>query len=218
LSGAFVFNIFYKTFLLIVQTYKKPLQPRAIVTEQRFLDALHELLQEKSMGQLTIDEIAEKAQLTRGAFLKRFGTKKQALLILYERYCEKVSAGMSDIALHLSQHANAAEVCYGMSKRAEALQMLDFPANRAMHEVFQEQLTIDRRTKEIFMSCVELMRKIQTLFLSHTHASETGAFAAAQLLFTLDYNFVLKAMPGFPKDPEVRHRLIGRLVAHTLEI
>ncbi len=73
------------------------------------------------MGQLTIDEIAEKTQLIRGAFLKRFGTKKQALLILYERYCEKVSAGMSNIALHLSQNANAAEVCYGMSKRAEAL-------------------------------------------------------------------------------------------------
>ncbi len=41
--------------------------------------------------------------------MKRFGTKKQALLILYERYCEKVSAGMSNIALHLSQNANAAD-------------------------------------------------------------------------------------------------------------
>ncbi|OYU12386.1 MAG: hypothetical protein CFE38_07905 [Comamonadaceae bacterium PBBC1] len=199
-------------------SYKKPLQPRAIMTEQRFLDALHDLLQKKSLGQVTVEEIAEKAQLTRGAFLKRFGTKKQALLILYERYCDKVNAGMAQIALHLHQHDNAAQVCYSMSKQAEALQVLDFPANRAMHEVFQEQLTIDRRTKEIFMGCVELMRKIQVLFLSHTGASDTGAFAAAQLLFTLDYNFVLKAMPGFPRDPEVRHQLIGRLVAHTLEI
>ena len=199
-------------------TYKKPLQSRAILTEQRFLDALHELLQEKSLGQLTVDDIAEKAQLTRGAFLKRFGTKKQALFILYERYCEKVNSEMADIGNHLSEHGSAAEVCYGMSKRAEALQMLDFPANRAMHEIFQEQLTIDPRTKEIFKSCVELMRKIQAQFLSHTDASDTGAFAAAQLLFTLDYNFVLKAMPGFPREQEVRHRLIGSLVAQTLEI
>ena len=61
-----------------LMTYKKPLQSRAILTEQRFLDALHELLQEKSLGQLTVDDIAEKAQLTRGAFLKRFGTKNAA--------------------------------------------------------------------------------------------------------------------------------------------
>jgi AcrR family transcriptional regulator len=199
-------------------TYKKPLQSRAIVTEQRFLDGLHELLEEKSLGQITVEEIADKAQLTRGAFLKRFGSKKQALLILYDRYCDKVYAGMAEITLNLPQHTHAADVCYSMSKQAEALQMLDFPANRAMHEVFQEQLTIDRRTKEIFMACVDLMRKIQALFLPQTGASDTGAFAAAQLLFTLDYNFVLKSMPGFPRDPEVRHRLIGRLVAHTLEI
>ena len=125
---------------------------------------------------------------------------------------------MAEITLNLPQHTQAADVCYSMSKQAEALQLLDFPANRAMHEIFQEQLTIDPRTKDIFMACVALMRKIQALFLPQTGASDTGAFAAAQLLFTLDYNFVLKAMPGFPRDPEVRHRLIGRLVAHTLEI
>ncbi len=201
-----------------IQTYHKPLQPRSIVTEQRFLDALHELLKEKSLGQITVDEIADKAQLTRGAFLKRFGSKKQALLVLYERYCDKVLASMAEITFNLPQHTQVADVCYGMSKQAETLQLLDFPANRAMHEIFQEQLTIDPRTKEIFMACVELMRKIQVMFLPQTRTSDVGAFAAAQLLFTLDYNFVLKAMPGFPRDSEVRHRLIGRLVAHTLEI
>jgi AcrR family transcriptional regulator len=125
-----------------IQTYHKPLQPRSIVTEQRFLDALHELLQEKSLGQITVDEIADKAQLTRGAFLKRFGSKKQALLVLYERYCDKVLASMAEITINLPQHTQVADVCYGMSKQAETLQLLDFPANRAMHEIFQEQLTI----------------------------------------------------------------------------
>ena len=60
--------------------YKKPLQPRAIATEKRFLDALNDLLKEKSLGQLSIDEIADHAQLTRGAFLKRFVQKSKPSL------------------------------------------------------------------------------------------------------------------------------------------
>ena len=202
----------------MVDIYKKPLQARAIATEQRFLDALHDLLQDKSLGQLTIDEIAERAHLTRSAFLKRFGSKKQALLVLYERYCEKVFAVMAQIEQNLPQYACAQEACSQVSMHAERLQMADFPANRAMHEVFQEELAVDPRTKALFMQGVALMRKIQNQWLQGTSASDSGAFAAAQLLLTIDYNYVLKAMPGLPADLQMRHRLIGNITYQALTL
>ena len=77
--------------------YKKPKQTRAVITEQKFLDALSSLLSEKSLNKLTIEEIAERANLHRGAFLKRFGSKRQALFVLFERYCFDASACMSSI-------------------------------------------------------------------------------------------------------------------------
>lgn len=197
--------------------YQKPLQSRARVTEQRFLDALRELLQEKSLAQLTIDDIALRANLNRSAFMKRFGTKKQALFILYEQYCDRVLAVMDQITRDLPKYAQAADVCYEMSKQAEQQQQIDFAANRAMHEIFQEKLTVDPRTKAIFLRCVDLMREIQKMHMDGTHASDVGAFAATQLLVTINYNYVLKAMPGLPMNSETRHQLISQLVVQALK-
>ena len=198
--------------------YQKPQQLRAQVTEQRFLDALNELLNEKSLGQLTIDEIAQQANLNRGAFIKRFGSKKQALLILYERYCDKVLLVMEKIASDLPLYAKAEDVCYEMSKHAEHLQVKDFSANRAMHELFQEELSVDPRTKVIFLRCVDLMREIQKKFMQGTTASDAGAFAASQLMFTITLNFVLKAMSGLPSEPELRHKLVSEIAVTALKV
>lgn len=198
--------------------YKKPRQPRAISSERRFLDALEELLHHKSLGQLTIDEIAERAFLTRSAFLKRFGSKKQALLILYERYCDKVFAMVTQLEQELPGYESAQEACYQVSRHAERLQAQDFPVNRAMHELFQEDLVVDPRTRAIFLAGVGLMRKIQQRWMQDTPASDVGAFAGAQLLLTIDFNYVLRAMPALPADPELRHRLIGSIVCEALQL
>jgi AcrR family transcriptional regulator len=197
--------------------YKKPLQPRAIATENRFLDALNELLKDKSLGQLSIDEIAQHAQLTRGAFLKRFGSKKQALFVLWAFYCTRASEEMVTIANGLQDFACIEDACMHMSRRLEHIQTHAFSVNRAMHEDFQENLRIDPQTKKIFLDCVGLMRQVQKRFnLAHS-ASDAGAFAAAQLLITINYNYVLKAMPALPIDPQARHKLIGDVVALALK-
>ena len=198
--------------------YQKPIQPRAIATEQRFLDALHQLLTQKSFGQLSIDEIAEHAGLTHSAFLKRFGTKKQALLVLYEKYCDKASAVMAEIARNVATYAHIEDVCQEMSVQLERIQLLDFPANRAMHEDFLEKLEVDPRTKKIFLECVGLMRCVQQAFMRESTASDVGTFAAAQLLITINYNYVLKAMPALPLNAQLRHRLIGKIVAEALKM
>lgn len=198
-------------------TYKIPLQSRALTTEQRFLDALDDLLKHKSLALLTIDEIAEEAGLTRSAFLKRFGTKKQALLVLYGRYCEKVVAAMAAVASEMDSFANAFEACQRISTDAEILQTADFSANRAMHELFMEDLTAHPLTKALFMRCCDLMKRIQKVHLSPGTGTDVGAYAAAQLIFTLNYNHVLKAMPGLPRDWPTRHRMIAAIVSEALQ-
>lgn len=200
----------------MVVAYSKPTQARAQTTEQKFLDALDFLLTYKSLSQLTIDEIAAHSGLTRSAFLKRFGSKNQALIILYERYCEKVYAASAKIADELADYANDIDACYRISQQAELLQRADFSANRAMHELYMENLTVAQQTKEIFLNCVNLMRKVQKVHLPPHQGTDQGAYAAAQLLFTINYNHVLKSMPGLPRDHETRHRMIAQLVAVAL--
>lgn len=198
-------------------TYTPPRQERAKSTEQKFLDALQVLLYEKSLGLLTIDEIADKAGLTRSAFLKRFGSKKQALLILYERYCEKVLASLSEISNTLHHCEDAVAACRCISIRAEQLQTADFSANRAMHELYMEQLQTDPNTKELFREILKLMKKIQIAHLPPGTSTDMGAYSAAQLIFTINYNYVLRAMPALPSDYEKRHQLIATLVADALK-
>lgn len=200
------------------EPYVKPRQARAIHTEQKFLVALNELLRDKSLSALTIDEIAAQARLTRSAFLKRFGTKKQALMLLYEDYCQRVLATMAHISQNMHAYPDVMAVCYEVSTLAEKLQTADFSANRAMHELFMEELVIAPQTKELFMECVALMKKIQQEKMpAGSCGTEVGAFSAAQLMFTINYNHVLRAMPGLPREPHPRHTMIAHLVSEALK-
>ena len=196
--------------------YKKPIQKRALTTEKRFLDALDSMLSDCSFTKLTIDAIALEAGLTRGAFIKRFGSKKQALFVLWERYCERASMEMGRIKATLPEYKLLEDACTHMSVSLEKIQTLDFSANRAMHENFQENLEIDPTTKRIFLECVELMRSAQRHFLKNKNYTDSGAFAAAQLLVTINYNYVLKAMSGLPPAPEDRHKMVGEIIALAL--
>lgn len=90
-------------------------------------------------------------------------------------------------------------------------------SNRAMNEHFQKRLEIHDLTKEIFKQAVELMKAIQTQFLEEGSYTDAGAWYAAQLLVTIDYNYLLKAMPAFPKDRETRHRLLADLLEVALK-
>lgn len=203
----------------MADAYRKPLQPRAIVTEQRFLDALDALLKRRSLAQLTVDEIAEHAGLTRGAFLKRFGSKKQALLLLFQRYCDACSVAIEEVKARLPTATDSLDqVCTKISQKLEEMQRQHFSANRAINEQFMEDLLVAEPTKAAFRETVGLMRCVQQTFLRDAGATEAGAYAAAQLLLTINYNYVIRAMPALPPDPAVRHRLIGSLMVTALRI
>lgn len=65
-----------------------PKQARSTTTEKKFLEAFARLLETQSFNKTTVDQIALAAGLHRSAFLKRFGSKKGALIALWEEYCK----------------------------------------------------------------------------------------------------------------------------------
>lgn len=199
--------------------YKKPKQARSIATEERLLSSLSELLHSNSFNKLSIDQIAKNANLERGAFLKRFGSKKQALLILWQRFCDECIEASQDFVRNLPDNpASFQDACIEMSTTLENLQLKHFPANRAINEHFMEELQVAEPTKIAFMQSVEMMRFVQKKYLQETSTSDVGAFAAAQILQTINYNYAIKAMPALPQNPKIRHHLIGVLIANSLKL
>jgi AcrR family transcriptional regulator len=196
--------------------YPKPKQVRAVVTEQKFLDAFEACLAQKSFGATTLDEIAEAAGLNRGAFLRRFGSKKAALMALYKRFCDEAVQELAQIAVNMYRWPLLESACEETSQRLEYLQNKHFAANRAMHELYVESLSAEPQTKEIFLATVALMRAFQQHYLPGQPCTEAGAFAAPQLLVTVTYNYVLKAMPALPREERERHRMIAHWMAWAL--
>lgn len=198
--------------------YLPPLQPRAMKTESLFLQALDEELKLRSFNQVTIDQIAQRAGLHRGAFLKRFGTKKAALLALFDQFCDVAYALMRDIHTRIDDQPSLPALLRYMSAELEKIQVAHFSANRAMYEFYLEALQIDPRTKGIFMGLVQIMERLQQRFAQGRPYAAAGAYAAAQCMITINYTYLLKAMPAYPEDPQTRHALIAQQVECALWI
>jgi AcrR family transcriptional regulator len=195
--------------------YSEPKQDRSKATEEAFLFALDTLLVQTSFKNLSIDEIAREAGISKGAFLRRFGSKRQALYVLYDRYCEKTVVVMDRIVSELPRKEQATESLFDMSKSLERLIKEDYSCNRAMREDFQENLEVHPSTRRIFLYCVEMMRQTQKRFFGG--ATDTGAYAAAQILITNTFEYVFNAMPGLPREFEQRHKLMADILFVALQ-
>ena len=194
-----------------------PIQARSKLTERKFLRAFDELLRLHGFTATTIDDVAKLSGQTKSAFIKRFGSKQGALEVLFSKYCEAASATMHDVVVELDNAAKLHPVLVSTSQRYEALLQIHKASNRAMHEHFLKDLVVHDLTKGIFRQSVEMMEQIQQKFLQEGTHSSNGAWAAAQLLVTLNYNHVLEAMPAFPQDYSKRHHLIADLLEITLK-
>lgn len=197
-------------------SYSPPVQSRARTTERKLLAALDELLRVNGYINTTIDEVAERAGLTRASFLKRFGSKEQAVILLFSKYCHQVSGMMQSMQYNLSDYPNLHFTLREMSQQFEAVLQMHMSSNRAMHEHFQQRLEVHDLTKQIFKRCVELMRAVQAQFLEEGSYTDAGAWYATQLLVTIDYNYLLRAMPAFPEDHGARHNLLADLLEVAL--
>lgn len=197
--------------------YSQPIQKRAKKTAELFLQALGQQLLIKGYANTTIDDVVAQCGLTRAAFLKRFGSKETAVLVLFEAYCDEASKCMTKIQASLGAEPSLHNVLYAVSSTFEDLLTKHVAVNRAMHEHFLQNLKVHSLTKRIFIQCVEIMKQIQTLYLKGVACSSQGAWAAAQLLVTTDYNYALKAMPGLPVDKKQRHELIADVLEVALK-
>lgn len=197
--------------------YRAPRQSRAQQTEQAFLSAFRRLLAERGFANTSIDDIATLSGQTRSAFLSRFGSKRAALLLLFDEYCADVSDLMRRIEEQVPTLPDARACVHLMSSSFEPRLTEHFACNRAMHELYLEDMKVDERTQRIFLVLVDLMRLVQKFHLSGERYTDNGAFSAAQILVTTNYNYVLKAMPGLARDAEMRHEMITRMVVEALK-
>lgn len=197
-------------------TYSQPVQKRARKTEALFLKALEQQLSEKGYTNTTIDNVALQCGLTRAAFLKRFGSKERAVLVLFEAYCDEASETIARIQADLGTDTRLRDVLRNISGEFEGLLTKHLAVNRAMHEHFLQNLKVHNLTKRIFTECVVMMEKIQQMYCKGVACSSQGSWAAAQLLVTIDYNYVLSAMPALPADSEQRHELIADILQVAL--
>jgi len=176
------------------------------------------LLIERPFSALTVDEIAVRTGLTKSAFLKRFGTKNNALLILYRNYCTEALVAISDLSKKISNFASAEDACIEISKQIQKCHKDHFCVNRAMFELFAKELIPAPETQELFLALVGLMRQVGTVHLVNSKATDVGIFAGTQMIMSLNFSFVMKAMPGLPKDEDARLKLIASIVVLSLTI
>lgn len=198
-------------------TYRIPQQDRAIKSESAYLDAFEKLIAERGYVNTSVDAIAREVGLTKAAFLARFGSKKAALLLLFDRYCAKASASEQALASRVPSMPSADAAIYEVSTAIEKIQLENFGPNRAMQELFLEELKVDQRTQKIFLELIDLMRLVQKHHLCDIPYTDTGAFSAAQILVSVNFNYILRAMPALPRDHETRHRMIARMVVEALQ-
>ena len=191
--------------------YKKPLQKRSIESEAKFLIAMDNLLREKSFEDLTVEEISCLAGLTKSAFLQRFGTKEQALFVLFSKYADEASGIMEEVTRGLDSKVSIEKTLSAISSRFDQLLHKHFSANRAMNEYIKRRMESHDLTKKIFGECIQMMSVIQRLWFAETYSIE-GAKAAAQLLVSLNFHYTMRAMPAFPADAALRHQLFAELI------
>lgn len=196
--------------------YTKPKQERSRRTEQKFLEAFTALILKNGFAGTTLDDIAILSGQTRAAFIKRFGSKEQALLLLYSRYCDEVLQALESFQASLDRIEGIEDILRRMSQQFEALITNHFAANRAMYEIFQVNLNVHPLTKSMFLKTVDLMEKIQSHYLDSAETNPQGSWSAAQLLVTINFNFVMKSMPALPPEASRRHNLVVKILRTAL--
>lgn len=163
------------------------------------------------MTRTTIEQVAERAQLGRAAFLRRFGSKRQAVLLLYDRYADQCVTELDSLRSVIGSFASAEAFLTNLYAATEQMQLAHFGLNLAMHQDFADELETAAGTKRVFYAFLAIMEQLQDRFLPPEAKSAEGRFAASQLIITLSLNYILRAMPGLPRETDRRHALMGQI-------
>lgn len=74
-------------------------QSRSAATSQRIVEALEDLLKEKHFEQITMAELASRAEITPGAIYRRFSNKEAFLPYIFERYRSELAAWLARVTV-----------------------------------------------------------------------------------------------------------------------
>lgn len=85
---------------------QQPIQARSRKTQQNLVDALERLLSSKSIGELTVAEIAAQAGVTTGAIYRRFKDKQDLLRAAFDRFLEKTEENGARLMLEGAELGN----------------------------------------------------------------------------------------------------------------
>lgn len=88
------------------KTIIEPKQARSKQTQQKLLDALHSCLEEKFFEHISIQELAQKANVSVGSYYRRFKNKESLLPMLYENFSCELIAWIDDLE---AQHFDSLE-------------------------------------------------------------------------------------------------------------
>ena len=191
--------------------YRKPIQQRAIDSESKFLETLEMLLHQQSFEDTSIEQIASLSNQTKSAFIKRFGTKEEALFVLFKIYAEEASKTMQSVLATMDTTKPLIHTLQMVSNTFDELLQKHFAANRAMNEFVKRQLESHDLTKQIFGECIQMMVKIQHGWFGNEYSLE-GSKAAAQILVSINFHYRMGAMPALPEEVQRRHELIAELI------
>jgi AcrR family transcriptional regulator len=200
-------------------SYRRPVQSRAIETERRFKDSARILFEEQGSFLTTIDEIAGNAMLHRGALLKRFGSKDGLKLSLYIDYFEDAEERISDYRHRLleARFRDLDHALFFASKSIEETQVIHLSVTRLMYEDFSVEFSEKRAARSLFCRAVRLVNETYSYFNPDRTHNRIGARACTQLIVTLNFEYVVKALDGFPQDAELRHRMISSAASMLLK-
>ena len=196
---------------------KQLTQERAIETRQGLREAFITSITENGYANTSISAVAERANSSVGAFQNHFGTKKAALELFWNEYCETAITELKQIEQEYipCERFDILAFLSDFSARISKLQAENLGLNQAMNLHFIND-------KEIHVKTVEIMEKaVETIF--HVvkqnpgfNTSPMSARIAGQILITLNLNYTLGGARLLPASPLERHNAIASAAAASL--
>ena len=196
---------------------KQLTQERAIETRQGLREAFITSITENGYANTSISAVAERANSSVGAFQNHFGTKKSALELFWNEYCE---AALSELTRVEQDYAYCE--CFDIvaflsdfSARISKLQVENLGLNQAMNLHFVNDKEIHTKTLEIMEKVVETIFYVVNKNTGLTY-SPMSARIAGQIVITLNLNFTLGGARLLPASPLERHKAIASAAAASL--
>lgn len=134
-------------------TQRKPIQARSIDKKNRIVDAGYALFEEVGYHHTNTAEIAKRAGVSTGIVYGYFADKKDILVLVTERYLNKVLPPLIDDIENLSSFENLEEVVTTFLNYA----IITHKQNAKIHEALHSMRAFD---KDIDVKFIELEDKI----------------------------------------------------------